>query len=440
MNRTLVPLVLLAACKPNNAEIVDGSYAAFIADGTSLSLQKGEVDPAEYAKTWNVDCREFEDPADEASLRLDDPLKICGPNTWPPAYEEWALQAGFRAVTEPLDPWRGEAIMTAEGDLQLSFHHRLPGPRGADMRFAFTVDPDFSPVSCLANADGDVERKPLDGDWIKEWSTELEWLSKQDEEYLKPYSHLEPYLENGRLYFLNALSYQYNPADPTGADWDLPEIWAAGASQGKFSEENLFHRTARYAEPKVYNASESAQADETTYYLDINPDDLWFCDLATDVEPEEQAAAQAVYDQCMLDEQTNVRTIMSTVRTELELLTTLEKGGEPEFTWAPIGHTNMWRPTDGLPPGLDGWSELHFNYVVFSGDSDLTVGGKAEGAFSLTYDADESATRVFMKGRFIVDRIKEDRWTTSDLRKDKLIENDVELCSAASEDDAAPKK
>lgn len=438
MNRTLVPLVLLAACVPNNAELQNASYAAFIAEGSSLSLLKEEVDPSDYENNWNVDCREFEDPADAEALQLDDALKICGENKWPPVYEQWATQAGFRVVTEELDPWRAEALATAEGDIQISFHHTLPG--GADMRFVFAVDPDFAPVTCLADENGQVSRQPYDGDWIENWSTELGWLAEQDEDYLKPYSHLEPYLETGRLYFLNARSYQFNPANPNGSDWDIPEIWAAGATQGKFSEENLFHRTARYGEPSVYNALEASEASETNYYGDfqIDPDDLWYCDFDTDATGPDVELAEQAFQACMTEEQDNVRSIMSSVRSELELMLTPEGADEPLFTWAPIGHTNSWREPDGLPPGFDGWSELHFNYIVFSGDSVLEPGGRAEGAFSFSYDADQSSTRVFIKGQFVVDKIKQDKWVTADLRRDKLIEKDVELCSAASEEDAAP--
>lgn len=438
--RTLVPLLLLAACTPQNAELTEGSYAAFIAEGSSLSLQKGEVDPQDYPQTWNVDCREFENQADEAALRLEDPLKICGQNNWPPEYEAWAVQSGYRVVTEPIEPWRGEALITAEGDMQVAFHHRLPG--GADFRFVFAIDPDFGPVACRVDDEGNTLRQPMDGDWIKNWSGELDYLhgladqlneqeAGRGDHLLEAYSHLEPYRDNGRLYLLNARGYQFNPADPTGPDWDFPEIWASGAAQGKFSEENLFHRTARFGEPEIYNAVEASEATETAY-VTIRAEDLWYCDMEPGTDP--------TTNPCMTTTRERLDEITVGVQDELDRMLQPDKETPPLFTWAPIGHTNFWREPDGLPPGFDGWSELHYNYVVFSGDSQLEVGGSAEGAFSLTFDADESSTRIFVKGRFVIDRIKKDKWTTADLRQEKLLENGVELCSAASDEDAAPSE
>lgn len=151
MLRTIAPALLLAACSPQNAEITNASYVAFFSDGTSLSLSKGEVDPADqgWASSYNIDCREFETQAEEDTLKLQDPppLEICGNNNWPPVYEEWAVQAGFRVVSEDIEPWRGEAVITAEGDLQIGFHHTMTG--GADMRIIIAVDPDFAPTECV---------------------------------------------------------------------------------------------------------------------------------------------------------------------------------------------------------------------------------------------------------------------------------------------------
>ena len=98
------------------------------------------------------------------------------------------------------------------------------------------------------------------------------------------------------------------------------------------------------------------------------------------------------------------------------------------FAYEPISHLNLWRIPDGKPPGFDGWAETHANYVVFSGDSDLTVGGSASGAFSLLYEADDSSTRVFVKGKFEIDKIKKDNWVTENLEANKLEEAGVTLC------------
>lgn len=438
MYRVLVPTLFLAACAANNAELTEGSYVAFISDRTSLSLTKGTIDPSDYEGMYEVDCRSFEDGTfasqdDEDSLRLEDWVKICGPEVWPPQYEQWATQAGFFVVEEELEPWRGEALITSEGDLQISFHHRVPG--GQDMRFVISVDPDFSPTTCVQDEDGNTERVPMDGDWVGEWSKELQWIAEQDDEVREPYSHLEPYLDDGRLYFLNAFSYQFNPFDTSGSDWDLPEYWIAGAAQSKFVDEVMNHRSARYGEPEIYNNIEAN--DSTTEASGVSPADLWYCEM----EPGDDTSAAPCRNDNYADleeQDAHVREVAAGIHTELERLFTPDADADPIFSYAPITHTNFWRAPDGRPAGFDGWSELHYNYVVFSGDSDLTEGGRAEGAFSLTFDADISSSRMFVKGSFVIDKIKKDRWKTADLQADKLVENGVELCSAASEADANP--
>src|SRR5262245_33019827 len=110
----LALLLAAPACKPNNATLTSGRYMAFIADGSSLSLAKDLVPLDKYSTYYQVDCREFETPQDEAALRLPEWISICGDNQWPPVYEQWAIQDGFHVVSEELKPWRGEAVITAE--------------------------------------------------------------------------------------------------------------------------------------------------------------------------------------------------------------------------------------------------------------------------------------------------------------------------------------
>lgn len=464
MNRAVaLPASILAslavsACAPNNAKLTDGSYIAFLSDGTSLSLAKEKIVPEDYDQNWTVDCRDFETPEDEEALKLDNALKICGPVNWPPLYEEWAKQAGFRVVTEQLDPWRGEALITAEGDLQISFHHHAPG--GADMRFVLSVDPDFGPVTCQQKEDGSgTERIPLDGDWVGEWSKELDALADLDDDQRAPYEHLLA-VPGGRLVFLNAFSYQLNPVDVDGQIWELPETWVAGAAEGRFSEEDVYHRKARYGEPSVYNLLEVEGSDSTagTFYTGVDPHDLWYCDLADGAdtmtgECEDRDSFPDTLDGTMVQQDERAREVADGVRIEIERMTKVVAGdpdengnpiyeyaadADPVFTYAPIAHTNFWRRPDGLPAGLDGWSELHYNYVVFSGDSQLEEGGSATGAFSLVLDSASSSSRVFIKGSFEIPRIRKDHWKTENLAEQKLIEAGVELCSAASEHDAAP--
>jgi hypothetical protein len=468
MHRRPLVFLVLAACTPNNAVLTGGSYIAFVDDGTSLSLAKDQLDPVDYGADnyWNLDCREFASEEDEAALRIgcseDDegcdpatdppPIDICGANKWPPQYEEWAQQSGFRVVTEELDPWRGQALITSEGDLQIAFHHRAPG--GADTRFVIAVDPDFSPTTCAVDGDsyklvsydgGNVPMKDAnnngvdDGGWIERWSTGTEEHPQglayiesldQDDPYRAAFDHFEPFLD-GNLYFLNSGGYQINPSE-TSDFWFVPDNWQAGAAQGRFVEENINSRGARYGEPFVYNYVDYLGTTSTTV-PGITEADLWYCYVAPDDDPESS--------NCLLAQDEEVVETARGIQDELGfMMSPTGKPGDRKFDYAPISHTNFWRPSDGRASGFDGWSELHYNYVVFSKDSDLSVGGQATGAFSLVFDAGESTSRVFVKGSFQIDKIKRDHWTTAELEQDKLIENEVSLCEAASPHDADPAK
>jgi hypothetical protein len=444
---------LLTACAPNNAVLTEGKYISFLSEGTALSLSKEAVDPEDYDIHYNVDCRVFASDEDEAALELDDPLRICGENNWPPEYEEWATQAGFRVVTEDMDPWRGEALISSEGDLQIAFHHRPPG--GSDMRFVIAIDPDFGPTTCVQDPDSEgLKRVPLDGDWVAEWSRELEWMRGLDDEQRRPYELFTgDELEGGRLWFLNAYGYQLNPVDVDGQVWDLPQQWIAGAAQGRFVEENLFHRTPRYGEPFVYNSIEveGSASGSGTFYVTINPDDLWYCDMEEGSDPTDAPCAAGYPNYAALDE--HVREVADGVRFELERMTKVtteevdgeqlyvfDNDAEPVFSFAPVPHTNTWRIPDGRPPGLDGWGELHYNYIAFTRDSLLEVGGSARGSFALAMDAGSSSSRVFVQGKFEIDKIKRDRWTTSFLSQEKQLEAGIELCNAASEQEANPQE
>ncbi|MCB9686109.1 MAG: hypothetical protein H6735_13800 [Alphaproteobacteria bacterium] len=419
MNRVSLVLLLAAACAPQNAEITSGSYIAFLADDNSLTLAKERIDPTDFGTAYNVDCRDFASDEEEAALRLDNPLDICGGAKWPPEYEEWGIQSGYHVFTEPLEPWRGEALITGEGDLQIAFHQHI---QGQDLRVIMTVDPDFGPVSCENTSDGFIHVRKDRGDWVSEWSTELADLEGQADQLGAAVDVLDG-LWDGKLFFLNSLGYQLNP-ESTDQFWSLPTYWSAGAAQGKFSEEPFQHRVARYAEPWVYNLLDLT----TSTTVPATAQDMFYCDLNEGDDPTTSA--------CMTSMDEHIHDVAKGMRRELNLMMTLDGQEEPVYDMIPIAHTNFWRPVDGRPPGFDGWGEIHYNYVVFSKDSDLTAGGHASGAFVLVFDAVESSSRFFVKGTFEIPRIKKDKWVTPNLELEKLQENGVELCDAPSWTDA----
>jgi hypothetical protein len=423
--RTAAPVALslaLAACAPQSAILTEGEYTAFIASTNSISLLKDTVDPADYpdagGTTFNVDCREFESKEDRESLELPDALDICGQAQWPPEYETWATQNGYYVVQESMEPWRGQAIITGEGDIQIAFHQRLPG--GADFRFILAVDPDFGPVTCK-NDGGDYAHVRRDGDWVAEWSKELSNIADLPDDLQAKYPHLQG-LEDGSLYFLNADGYQFDPKAAVNTDtiWSLPREWLAGAAQGKFSEENLFHRAPRYGEPEVYNFV--ATASET--YATGAADDMFFCELAEGEDPAENP--------CIAELDTHLTDILDGTAKELDRMTTPTGADEPVLNYLPIRHLNNWRPADGLAPGFDGWGELNYSYVAFSKNSVLEVGGSAEGAFAVVLEAVDSQTKVFVQGKFEIPKIRRDKWTALDLEKESLENSGNQLCEAAS--------
>lgn len=429
----VVPFLLLAACAPQSAVLESGSYVAFLSEGTSLSLAKGEVDPADegWTNAYNFDCREFEDAATRNLLELEDPIP-CGGELYEDdrnadgelrLHETWVPQAGYRVVhLDGMEAWRGEAVVTAEGDLQIGFHHRMPG--GADMRFIFAIDPDFQPTTCEPDAEGGVVTEPLDGDWLSEWSAELGDLSNLSDNEQQAYAHMADYLDDGQLFFLNAQSYQVNPRQVADF-WSLPDQFEAGAARAKIAEELLIQRQSVWAYPRVY-----AQVDDPSGSEDFSPfneQDLWWCELEEGANPNR--------DSCDPDSQytdmdeLEAKVVNTATKTYDELRRAFRPGNvDPVFEYRPITHLNRWRSPDGVPAGFDGWGEMHYNYVVFSGDSNLEVGGRAEGAFSMAFEAVDSFTQVFVTGTFSIESIKRDRWVTEDLRAVKAEENGVDLC------------
>jgi hypothetical protein len=286
-----VSLVVLTAviggCAPQNATITAGEYTAFLAISNSITYQRGDLKLDQFDRQYYVDCREFFDATvkETEDFRLgegtgeqgDVRLPICtgdpgvGGN-WPPTQETWMDDDGFLVVGSELDPWRGEAVITSEGDVQISFHQPLPGARD-DLRFAIAIDPDFQPRQCVQNESGDgVEYKEIDGDWVAGWSGDI----KEGE-------------GGGRLFYLNALAYQFAPRetiehnlDPATADlrrWNIPDEWQGGYSEAKFSDDRLFMRSARYGDPASYLTYETAS--NSLGGLDLLPDvftgDIYYC-------------------------------------------------------------------------------------------------------------------------------------------------------------------
>lgn len=396
MTRSILPLAALIfamGCVPNNAELTSGDFSVFLSHNTSLTVLHDRTDLQATDSWWNLDCRDL----GENDIRLEDPLDICGSDDWPPSHEAWLTRDAYHVQSEVMEPWRGEAVMTSEGDVQVSFHHRVTG--GDDMRFAFVIDPTFQPSTCQEDDEtGTVGWEDIDGDWLANWSDDT-WTDLGEGNSV-----------GGRhLIFLNSNSYQFNPSELDDY-WSLPLQWRAGFADAKFGEENFAMRTARYGEPSFYTSYESEEVTEP------DREDLFYVSLEEEVPATDQPAFTELCER--------VTTVADEVYDELELV-----DGVGVLDVRPAVHCNGWRMPDGRPSGLDAWAELHYNWVIFDQTpADLAVGEPLSGEFHLVFDGESTQSRLFIQGEFTVDAIKSDKWTADDVMSVKLEENNTILC------------
>lgn len=380
-------LALSTACTPQSATLTDGGYTAFLSVSTSptiskdsLKLAKDGVDPSGFDTRLEVDCR---DGVDVPLLPGADASKC--PAVADVEHERWLQYDGYEILSSQMDPWRGEAIMTAEGDLQITFHQRLPN--GQDFRFAMVVDPQFQPTQCTLDSTGASVRQPVDGDWLAEWSKDAADMG------------------GGTLFYLNSGAYQFNPSN-TEVTWVLPEKWRAGTAIAKFAEEDFYLRAPRYGMPSAYSAYDldSAAAPDAS--------DLFYTPGLAD-----DPGYSAAYD----DMVTRVQDVADKTATEFSTVANI--------TMQPLVHDNRWRVPDDISAGIDGWVELDYNWVRFDqAPGDLAVGNPATGDFYLTLVAVGSQSELTVHGSFDIPKIKADKWTVPDLTAQKQEEYGTALC------------
>jgi hypothetical protein len=312
-------------------------------------------------------------------------------------HEAWVHRDSYQAVGEKMAPWRGEGIITTEGDLQVTFHHTLPG--GSDFRFAFVVDPNFQPTECVGDS-GNVSLENLDGDWLDNWSRDVD----------------------GSMYFLNAGSYQFNPNNMDDT-WSLPQDWLAGFSRGKFAEEDMYGRSSRYGSPAAYGEYETL--GDLFGQQFVTQDDLFYIAFAANEDPSTRDSdGDGTTD--FQDMKVEIDAIAADITAELgDLKFNVDQVG---FDYLPSTHINDWRPSDGLASGLDGWGELHYSWVHLDSTSNVEVGGSANGEFQLILDAAESQSRVLIAGEFHIDVIEAEKWGAYDIEAIKLEENQAIIC------------
>ncbi len=434
MYRSLALVALaLSACGPQNAQIITGDYQAFLPTTGSLTVRRDNIDYADFPVSYSIDCRNFDNavsPEDNERLRLDNRIPVCpgdqredgsvvSNDDWPLDYEYWADEDGYIVFGDELTPWRGEAIITSEGDVQLYFHQELNG--GENFRFGMVVDPNFQPVQCVGNEDGTAELVDVDGNWLQGWSDALG--------------------ENARLFLLTANATQISAEY---RQWFYPQQWGAGYAGGELGNDRLGMRSIDFGDPRYMrkvarDAIPSVAAIE--YESEVCGDnnlggacngDPYFPNVYFDVAqseryvPTDLMIAQASEDAAL-------------VAADWEILG-LPPGDEFGVTGnsatTPFLSNNLWREPEGRPfdprfrtrEGMKGWMGLHYNWVVFDGDPAFETGETLTGRFNIILEGLSAPLVVVARGTFEIPNLKKDTWTMEFLPEIKLEENNTILC------------
>jgi len=261
---------------------------------------------------------------------------------------------GYYAMKGGIEPWRTEAILTGEGELQLAFHQEI---QGEDWHLIWTIDPDFKPEACVSTEDGEAEVVPVHGSsWLEEWSIEEDGYT---------------------IYYVNAGAF--HTPDRGETLWYYPSDWTSGFSYAKFIGEEFIN-----VQPRVRNSIESI--DEELAYEDLDENGV----------PDEQ-------EDFIAEE---------SFSTALDQTEWIENAGASYDGWnyQVKLEDNLWRPLDTVPGGLDGWTERNYSWVRIKDGSNIKEGGSVKGDFQITLSGIESNSRMVIQGEFTVDELKVDKW------------------------------
>ncbi len=289
------PLLLLAflGCAPNDAEVT-AHWWAWLAANSSAAVGEGNLTDLDAVATrfecsgrgWNLEEGRWDDGyiGPRESDDLDDPRFVGGacrptdedpntPSSYCASYEdefftecygdadsgkvgaaELLSDDGYYGLQGSVTPWRTEALLNGEGDLQLAVHHQLEP--GQDFRFVFSVDPDFEPTRCISTENG-AEIQQVDGDnWVDQWSAD----------------------EDGyRIYYLNAGAAQPQSGSPTETGvYYLTTDWLTGYGYAKFAGEEFNSVSNRFsaAIPDDRRASCTENMDNVPPLCDAGADVL----------------------------------------------------------------------------------------------------------------------------------------------------------------------
>ena len=452
----VLPLLSLLGCTPQDADVT-GEYFVWLAANSSSTVSEGLVNldgatHIECVRGWNDETGDWDlgyigprqgdvkqggnwsekyvggdcAPTDSDCLAVIDELQAPCEQVEDLRMHQFLQKDGFYAYREDLDPWRTEVVINSEDDFQLAFHHRLDG--GEDFRVVFSIAPDFSPIECTTDENGNTVARYVDGDeWFERWSAG------------------QPDLDGDTIYYLNAGAVQRDPDDSFNY-WILPSQWNAGVANAKLSAEHFWSHSPDYGvytallefgkksgevEPHphfVIGDVEGGMGSVGDYTGDGKADPPISHDAFDNDNPEHvlyhELFVAAVEDLAHGGDYDDDSPI--TYDQEIAEVAGAEYTDGTVFQHRVEG--NLWRPVDHTANGIDGWAEVHSSWVILDEGSDLSEGGSASGSFQILFDGAESSSAFLVHGTFDTDKIKRDHWGYDDLQEELRDESGQLFC------------
>ena len=404
----LLPIaLLLSACTPQDAEVT-ADYAVFLAAASSENLNRLERTGTDIAESKDsleltpIDCRDLssleEDELAEARLAgFDYNAECCasvdedGNCETPvqPRYFGWLDDYAYYLREGKVEAYRTEAVITTEGDLQLTVHMDVAG--FGDFRFGWVIDPDFQPKACV---DGENGSELIDdqGDWLSVWSEG----------------------EEGTLWHLNAGSYQINPSNQ-GVAWYFDQDWLAGSTFARFADEEFYGHAVDYSDEMYRPYHIDAYGDNSCGNAEDDDGDGLKDSKDPDCEANGMEGAGIPGPRGVNPDERYNTWVEKTTEYFADEVTDLEAIGKSSFPLAIKFENNgsEERPVDGTNSGLDGWLGVSPSWVRVDNPDAIQVGELADpvtGEFQVYLEGVAAASKVFVKGSFKITNIREDVW------------------------------
>lgn len=408
-----VLLMALIGCTPHDGE-VKGDFALYLASETSDNLNKLRAynkDATDIKDLVPLDCRPLtglsDDPEEQEAMEAAERLPgvdynaectttDSDGNSVPiaPNWFWWLTEYSYYLRTGTVEPWRVEAVQTTEGDIQILVH--MDDADFGDVRFGFTINPDFQPTDCVDDGAGGSAEEPIDGDWLAAWSANEDGYTR---------------------YNLNSGTYQINPEALEGdADyWFFDNEWYAGTAFGRYGEEDMYNHSTDYQDYSGYGYTYALIYGESVNRL------LYFPTYSGEF------SGAGTYENLLED----MSAALNSTDADLHAIGKLDSS---KLQLDLKVDNNNWRePTDDSV-GLYNWAEVTTSWVRIKDGADFTVGKssspKIEGDFQIQLDGVASASKLFVKGEFSITNIRDDSnlGYAPTLEEEKMEENGTPKC------------